>query len=76
MPDTLGARLRQARLERGWSRRELASRLGYRSTSTIERYERDEVGRPQERVVIRLARALNVSALWLLDGPGSGNGRP
>jgi transcriptional regulator with XRE-family HTH domain len=67
---TLGARLRYARLQRGWTQRRLAREAGYRSPSTVAHLEKDEAQHPREEAVLRIARALRVSGAWLVDGTG------
>jgi transcriptional regulator with XRE-family HTH domain len=68
--DTLGERLQEARLQRGWTRLELAHRAGYKSTETIRRYEQGLVRVPHEAILIHLARVLGVSPAWLITGRG------
>ena len=38
-------------------------------TTTVHRYERNEIEHAHEAVVIPMAQALDVPVLWLLDGP-------
>lgn len=57
-------------MAKGWTRKQLAQRLRYRSTSTIRRYETDNVRNHQEEVLIRMAEAFGVPAVWLIDGQG------
>lgn len=66
--DTPSARLRAARLERGWSVRELADRLGV----TQERVRQVEHGtqRLLEPTIERYAAALEVRAAWVVTGRG------
>lgn len=68
--DTLGGRMIEARTRRGLSRRQAADALGYASTSTILRLERNEVTLPQEQVVFRFANEYGCSRVWLMYGRG------
>jgi transcriptional regulator with XRE-family HTH domain len=68
---TLAERLQDARLQRGWTRRELADRAGYSSAETIRRYERELVHDPHESILIHLAHVLGVNPAWLITGRGS-----
>jgi transcriptional regulator with XRE-family HTH domain len=67
---TLGERLQEARLQRGWTRLELAHRAGYTSTETIRRYEQGLVQAPREAILIHLAHVLAVNPAWLITGRG------
>jgi len=64
--DTFGSRLTQARVELGLSQAELAERTGI-APAQISRYES---GRniPRAGVVVKLAKALDVSSQWLITG--------
>jgi transcriptional regulator with XRE-family HTH domain len=68
---TFAERLQEARLQRGWTRQELAAHAGYTSAETIRRYERELVEHPREAVIIHLARILGVNPAWLVTGRGS-----
>jgi transcriptional regulator with XRE-family HTH domain len=65
----LPTRLRQKRVELGWSQKELAGRLGVTQGAVAQL----ESGRrsPSRALVSRLARVLGVSADYLLSGEES-----
>ena len=63
MPDTFGSRLREARLNKSRSRRELAEISGM-SENSISLYERGQV-EPSLFAATCLADALGVSLDWL-----------
>ncbi len=60
----LGQRIRQARKKKGWTMAELARRSGV-SKDNVWHVERDLVD-PRSSRVVAIARALGVSADWLL----------
>lgn len=66
--DTLGKRLKHARLERGLTQQQLASASGVKQ-SDISKLERG--GSNTTTGVVRLAKALNCSAEWLDTGEGA-----
>lgn len=63
---TLGDRIRLRREELRMSQEELATRLGYKSRSTIAKIENGENDLTQSKIVA-FAGALNTTARWLLD---------
>lgn len=63
--DTIGERIRAARLARGMSQEELASKVGYSGRSSINKIEMGK-SFPNQKYVTALASALGVSASWLL----------
>lgn len=63
---TLGDRIRLRREELRMSQEELATRLGYKSRSTIAKIESGENDLTQSKIVA-FAEALNTTARWLLD---------
>lgn len=63
---TLGDRIRLRREELRMSQKELATRLGYKSRSTIAKIESGENDLTQSKIVA-FAEALNTTARWLLD---------
>jgi transcriptional regulator with XRE-family HTH domain len=63
---TLGGRIEQARTDLGFSTRQLATRIGVR-TSTVENWEGDR-SEPRSNKLTMLAGVLNVPVLWLLSG--------
>ena len=62
----IGEKIKQRRLELGWSQRDLASKMGYNNNSTITRIEAGTVDIPQSRVV-QFANVLGVSIAYLMD---------
>jgi transcriptional regulator with XRE-family HTH domain len=60
---TLGKRIRQLRLQRGWSQQELAEKVGI-GQKQVSAYERD-ANTPSGEIFIALARALDVSLDYL-----------
>ncbi|WP_343069745.1 helix-turn-helix transcriptional regulator [Paracoccus amoyensis] len=67
---TLGDRLMAAREAAGFSLEQLAERLEL-SSVTVEEWEADQSA-PSDDGLGRIARLLDVSAGWLLDGEGAG----
>lgn len=67
--NTLGDRIRNRRKELKYSQRELAQRVGV-SHVTVSQWESDIMKIKGENLY-KLAKILNVSARWLLDGKGS-----
>lgn len=63
---TLGDRIRLRREELRMSQEELATRLGYKSRSTIAKIESGENDLTQSKIVA-FAEALSTTARWLLD---------
>lgn len=63
---TLGDRIRSRREELQMSQEELATRLGYKSRSTIAKIESGENDLTQSKIVA-FAEALSTTARWLLD---------
>ena len=57
---TIGQRIKEARAARGWTRKELATRMGYKSEITIWRLEtgKHTHEKPSSRVLMALERAL------------------
>ena len=70
---TIGSRIEHARNEQGFTHRQLAARLGVK-TSTIENWELDR-SEPRSNKLLTLSGVLNVPVLWLLEGEGQ-TGRP
>lgn len=62
MAKTIGQRIKEAREARGWTQRELASRMGYKAWSTISRLENGQHAheKPSSRVLMALERALGI----------------
>jgi transcriptional regulator with XRE-family HTH domain len=65
----LGQKLREARLERGWSQWQLALRTGI-APNLISQYERGAMI-PSVPTLEKIARVLSVSVDWLLDLEGA-----
>ena len=63
---TLGDRIRSRREELRMSQEELATRLGYKSRSTIAKIESSKNDLTQSKIVA-FAEALSTTARWLLD---------
>lgn len=66
----LGQRLRQRRMEKGWSPTQLARRAAV-ARSYLYRIERGEAPRPSAAVLQRLAQALETSVADLLEQPAA-----
>ena len=47
----IGQKIKQRRVELGWSQRELAEKMNYNNNSTIARIENGKVDIPQSRIV-------------------------
>ncbi len=67
----LGNRIRQLRMERGWSQRDLARQTGVVNPSMISYYELGE-RLPSYATLLRIAEVFRVSTDYLLKG---GTGR-
>jgi len=64
--DSVGARIRQSRHDRGWTQVDLAAATGV-SRSAVAQWETDRAGQVRDNIA-RIARALDVSAEYLLHG--------
>ena len=62
---SIGSRIKEKRIERGWSQRELAAKMNYSNHSTIGKIETDKVDIPQSRVV-QFANVLGTSIAYLM----------
>jgi transcriptional regulator with XRE-family HTH domain len=62
----VGEKIKQRRLELGWSLRELAKRAGYANQSTVARIESGVIDIPQSKVV-KFAEALGVTVAYLMN---------
>ena len=62
---SIGARIKEKRLELGWTTRELAERMGYANQSAISRVERGEVDLQQSRIS-QFSRVLGVTPGYLM----------
>ncbi|NBI66267.1 XRE family transcriptional regulator [Pseudoflavonifractor sp. 60] len=65
LPGTIGQRLAELREQRGFTREELAERVGV-STSTLSRLESGQIQKFSDEVLTALVREFNVSADFLL----------
>lgn len=65
LPGTIGQRLAELREQRGFTREELAERVGI-STSTLSRLESGQIQKFSDEVLTALVREFNVSADFLL----------
>jgi transcriptional regulator with XRE-family HTH domain len=63
---TFAARLKRARVDRGWSQGELARHAGVHK-NTVQRWESGDEDHPQEVQLQAVARALGKRAQWLSD---------
>lgn len=64
--DSVGERIRQVRRERSWTQTDLANAIGV-SRSAVAQWETDRAGQVRDNLT-RIARALDVSAEYLLHG--------
>src|SRR5262245_49891347 len=67
-PGSFAFNLRQARERLKLTQEALAHRLGFKRTTPISQWERDENLIPEPRTIERLAAALEMSPAQLLDG--------
>ena len=61
----IGDRIKQRRMELGWSQRELAKRMGYSDNSTLARIEQGKVDVYQNKIV-QFSEVLGVSISYLM----------
>lgn len=61
----IGEKIKERRIQLGWSQRELADKMGYQSHAVIARTEAGRVDLPQSRVD-QFAKVLGVSHAYLL----------
>lgn len=66
----IGEKIRQRRVELGWSQRDLAFKMGYTNNSTIAKIEQGKVDVSQSRV-IQFSKVLGVSIAYLMDWDNS-----
>lgn len=62
---TIGQKIKQRREQLGWSQDELASKMGYKSRSTINKIESGINDISQTKIYL-FAKALDVNPVWLL----------
>lgn len=67
---TFGDRVAAARDQTGLTQKDLARRLGIR-TSTVRNWE-DDLSEPRANRLSMMAGLLNVSMMWLINGKGEG----
>lgn len=63
---TIGEKIKQRRIELGWSQRELAARIKYKDHSTVAKIENGKVDLPQSKIV-KFAEVLGVDIAYLMD---------
>ena len=61
----IGERIKQRRIELGWSQRELARKMGYGDNSTLARIEKGTVDVYQNKI-IQFSQVLGVSIAYLM----------
>lgn len=64
---TLYDRIRQLRIEKGWSQSDLAKKVGYKDKTAIAHIEKGERDISRSKIAA-FASALGVSPTYLLDG--------
>ena len=62
---SIGQRIRERRMELGWTQRDLAAKMEYSNNSTIARIEAGNVDVPQSRIV-QFSKVLGVSVAHLM----------
>lgn len=65
---TIGERIRQARVALQWSGEKLSKEVGYTHQSAIGNLENRAVGQGGSKIAL-IAKKLNVSVDWLMNGP-------
>ena len=63
---SIGSRIKEARIQRGLSQRDLAKRMGYSNHSTISKIESGKIDIPQSRIV-QFADVLGVTVAYLMN---------
>lgn len=63
---TIGQKIKERRIEIGWSQRDLAKKMGYGNHSTIARIENGAVDIPQSRIV-QFADVLGTDIAYLME---------
>lgn len=64
-PELIGTRIKEARLLKDYTIKELAGLVGM-SDSTISRYENGKVGDVKLPIITTISKALNVDSYWIL----------
>lgn len=62
--ETMGNKIKNLRIKKGFTQEELAKKMGYTSRSTINKIEKGLVDLPQSKLV-ELAKILNTTPLYL-----------
>jgi transcriptional regulator with XRE-family HTH domain len=62
----IGEKIKQRRLELGWSLQELTDKMGYANKSSVARIESGEIDPPQSKVV-KFAEVLKTDITYLMD---------
>ena len=62
----IGEKIRNRRMELGWSQRDLADKMGYTNNSTIAKIEQGKVDVTQSRV-IQFSKVLGIPVAYLID---------
>ena len=62
---SIGQKIKQRRMELGWSQRDLAAKMGYNNNSTVARIENGKVDIPQSRIV-QFSEVLGVPVAYLM----------
>ena len=62
---TIGEKVKEARLQKGWTQQELAEKLGYKSRSSINKIEVGDRDVPRKQI-IEIAKALEVKPAYLM----------
>lgn len=62
----IGEKIKQRRLELGWSLQELTDKMGYANKSSVARIESGEIDPPQSKVV-KFAEVLRTDITYLMD---------
>lgn len=63
---TMGERIKRAREDKGFFQQDLANMIGVKSAAVISNWEKD-ANKPDADKIVRLCKALDISASYLLD---------
>ena len=72
---SIGSRIKEKRIERGWSQRDLAAKMNYSNHSTIGKIESGKVDIPQSRIV-QFAEVLHTDVAYLMGWDDEKYGQP
>lgn len=64
---TMYDRIKQLRIDKGWSQEELAKKVGYADKTSVAKIEAGKVDLPQSKIVA-FSCALNTTTSYLMDG--------